>query len=233
MKAIVLAGGFGTRLRERVPELPKPMAPVAGFPFLKYILDRLISGGIEEIILSIGYRADVIISYFGNFYRSIPITYAIEAEPLGTGGAIFHALKGGEFAQTVLVANGDTLVDIDYAQLINWYQEQPQSVAIILKEMEDVSRYGSVVVSNGVVSGFIEKGKIGSGLINAGVYFLPAGVFKEFGLTGAFSLEKDLLQAHCADLSLRPFITNAYFIDIGIPSDYERAQYELPKFVQL
>jgi D-glycero-alpha-D-manno-heptose 1-phosphate guanylyltransferase len=232
MKAIVLAGGFGTRLRERVPELPKPMAPVAGFPFLKYILDRLIIGGIEEIILSIGYRADVIISYFGNSYRSIPITYAIEAEPLGTGGAIFHALKG-EVDQDVLVANGDTLVDIDYAQLVNWYQEQPQSVAILLKEMEDVSRYGSVIVSNGVVSGFIEKGTIGSGLINAGVYFLPASVFKAFGLKGTFSLEKDLLQAHCTDLSLRPFITNAYFIDIGIPIDYERAQYELPKFLQL
>jgi D-glycero-alpha-D-manno-heptose 1-phosphate guanylyltransferase len=230
MKAIVLAGGFGTRLKERVPDLPKPMAPVAGLPFLKYILDRLISGGIEEIILSVGYRSDVIISYFRNSYRNISITYAVETEPLGTGGALVHALTD-QIDQEILVVNGDTLVDIDYAQFINWYHKKPQSVAIILKEVDDVSRYGSVIVSNGVVSGFVEKGKIGHGLINAGVYLLPTSIFKTFGLTGTFSFEKDLLQAHCADLSPRPFITNAYFIDIGIPSDYDRAQYELPKLL--
>jgi D-glycero-alpha-D-manno-heptose 1-phosphate guanylyltransferase len=228
MKAIVLAGGFGTRLRERVPNLPKPMAPVAGFPFLKYILDRLILGGIEEIILSVGYRADAIISYFGNSYRNISITYAVEPAPLGTGGAIIYALKN-HVDKEILVVNGDTLVDIDYSHFIYWYHEQPKSVAIILKEMEDVSRYGSVIVSNGVVSGFVEKGKIGSGLINAGVYLLSTDVFNTFGLVGPFSFERDLLQAHCAELSPRAFITNAYFIDIGIPSDYERAQFELPK----
>jgi D-glycero-alpha-D-manno-heptose 1-phosphate guanylyltransferase len=105
MKAIVLAGGFGTRLKERVPNLPKPMAPVSGHPFLEYILDRLISGGIEEIILSVGYRADVIMSHFQNSYRNTLVTYAIESEPLGTGGAILHALEV-QINQNVLVVNG-------------------------------------------------------------------------------------------------------------------------------
>ncbi|MEI7869162.1 MAG: nucleotidyltransferase family protein [Candidatus Methylumidiphilus sp.] len=228
MKAIVLAGGFGTRLKEHVPNLPKPMAPVAGHPFLEYVIDRLIAGGIEEIILSVGHLSDVIISHFQYSYRNTKITYAIESEPLGTGGAILHALKS-QTDQAILVVNGDTLVNIDYSQLLRWYNQESPSVAMVLKEMEDVSRYGSVIVSNDTVNGFQEKGKAGSGLINAGVYLLATNVFKTYGLSGAFSFEKDLLERHCADLSPRAFITNEYFIDIGIPEDYERAQHELLK----
>ena len=227
MKAIVLAGGFGTRLRDRVPHLPKPMAPVAGRPFLEYILDRLILGGTEEIILSVGYRSDIIISHFQKSYKNCSITYAIETEPLGTGGAIVHAL--GEFNDnSVLILNGDTLVNINYRYLITWYQNNPNSIALVLKEMEDVARYGSIVVNDGIISGFLEKGNFGHGMINAGVYLLPTKIFEQFGLSGNFSLEKDLLQNNCSELLPRAFITDNYFIDIGIPEDYERAQLELP-----
>ncbi len=230
MKAIILAGGFGTRLRERVPNLPKPMAPVAGTPFLQYILDHLIKGGIHEIILSVGYRADVIISHFQQTYHGASISYAIESEPLGTGGAVAHALKNHD-GQPIIVVNGDTFVNIDYFQLLDWYRKEPYSVALVLKEMVDLSRYGSVIVSNGIVSGFLEKGNSGKSLINAGIYILSPTVFKTYRLTGRFSLERDLIQQYCHELAPRAFLTDEYFIDIGVPDDYERAQYELPKLV--
>ena len=130
MKALVLAGGLGTRLKQRVPDLPKPMAPIAGRPFLEYILDRLILGGITEIILSVGYRADVITSHFKDEYKNAKITYAIESEPLGTGGAIANALSGLN-VNNILIVNGDTLVNLDYSNLIKWYLATPRSEELV------------------------------------------------------------------------------------------------------
>lgn len=227
MNAVILAGGFGTRLREAVRDLPKPMAMVAGRPFMEYVLDRLISGGINNITLSVGYMADVIMQHFGSKYRSAVINYVVENEALGTGGAIAFALRG-KGKESVLVLNGDTFLNIDYGQLINWYAQKPVAVAMVLREMSDTGRYGSVVVSGDRVSGFVEKGMAGAGLINAGVYILKPDIFAAFGLAGKFSLETDLLQPHCNELSPKAFFTSAYFIDIGLPADYERAQAELP-----
>lgn len=226
MKAIVLAGGFGTRLRERVPDLPKPMAPVAGRPFLEYVLDRLIAGGVREIILSVGYRAEVIMNHFGNNYCGAVVSYAVEEEPLGTGGAIAHALRG-ENNTAALVLNGDTLLNIDYAQLMRWYLQAPTQIAMVLRSVPDAARYGSVLVSGERVIGFAEKGRAGAGLINAGVYIVQPDTFKVFGLSGRFSFETDLLQRHCDQLTPRAFLTDSYFIDIGVPDDYDRAQSEL------
>lgn len=230
MKAVVLAGGFGTRLREKVPDIPKPMAPVAGRPFLEYILDRLVACGIAEIILSVGYRANTIIDHFSEAYRGVVVNYAIETEPLGTGGAIAHALHEGSNAP-VLVLNGDTFLNIDYEELIHWYKENPVQVAMVLRKVPDTSRYGSVMLSGERVVGFEEKGKHGPGLINAGVYIVKSRIFEEFGFSGKFSFESDFLQKQCVALSSRAFITDAYFIDIGIPEDYERAQFELPNVI--
>lgn len=227
MEAIVLSGGFGTRLKEVVRDLPKPMAGVAGRPFLEYVLDSLISTGINNITLSVGYKADVIMQHFGNRYRNAVIDYVVENEPLGTGGAIAFALLGKD-TDAVLVLNGDTFLNIDYGNLINWYEQKPSAVAMVLREMPDIGRYGSVVVSGDHVTGFVEKGKTGPGLINAGVYILQPEIFTSFGLAGKFSFETDVLQAHCNKLSPRAFLTSAYFIDIGLPDDYERAQCELP-----
>lgn len=226
MKAIVLAGGFGTRLRERVPDLPKPMAPVAGRPFLEYVLDRLIAGGVSEIILSVGYRADAVIGHFGNVYRNATVSYAVESEPLGTGGAIVHALKD-QNDDPVLVLNGDTFLSIDYAEFVHWYAQSPAQVAMVLREVSDVTRYGSVLVDDERVFSFVEKGKVGCGLINAGVYVVNPEVFKALVLPGKFEFETDILQNYCDVLKPRAFITNEYFVDIGIPDDYERAQNEL------
>jgi len=232
MKAIILAGGFGTRLRERVPNLPKPMAPVAGRPFLEYLLDRLISSGINEVIISVGYRSKAIINHFGNSYRNIQIDYSIESEPLGTGGAIIHALrKNNGKSESVIVLNGDTLLNINFSEFIDLYTISQFQIAIVLKKVTDVSRYGAVLISNDKITGFIEKGKVGAGLINAGVYILNQDIFKHFDLPRKFSFEADLLQKYCAELSPTAFSTESYFIDIGIPSDYERAQLELPKLL--
>lgn len=226
MKAIVLAGGFGTRLREKVPDLPKPMAPVAGRPFLEYILDRLVDGGVSEIILSVGYLANTIVDHFGEAYHGVAVTYAFESTPLGTGGAIVHALCGQVGTEPVLVLNGDTFLDIDFEELVSWYQQSPTPVAMVLKEVEDVARYGAVLMSDEQVSEFMEKGGSGSGLINAGVYIVQPSVFETFGLSGKFEFEADLLQKYCEELALRAYKTEAYFIDIGVPDDYERAQWE-------
>lgn len=227
MKAIVLAGGLGTRLQQRVPGLPKSMAPVAGRPFLCHVLDRLIAGGIAEIVLALGYRADVISAHFGSRYRGAALSYSVEAEPLGTGGAVANAARAlGR--ETVLVQNGDTFIDIDYGALLDWHRQAPADAAMVLARVADTARYGAVVVEGGRVRGFAEKGGTGAGWINAGAYLIRPDVFGAFGLSGRFSLEADLLQRHCEALSPRAYLTEAFFIDIGIPEDYERAQRELP-----
>lgn len=226
MRAIVLAGGLGTRLRARVPDLPKVMAPVGGRPFLEHVLDRLIAGGIENVILSLSYKAAMVTNHFGPMYKGVALSYAIEEQPLGTGGAVVYALKN-RGAAPALVLNGDTLLDMDYGEFVVWYARMPTRVAMVLRKMPDVARYGTVLASQGVVTGFAEKGKTGPGLINAGVYVVRPEVFESYGLSGKFSFETDLLQPHCRMLRPRAYITDAYFIDIGVPEDYERAQSEL------
>ncbi len=228
MRTIILAGGFGKRLRQRVPDLPKPMAPVAGRPFLEYVLDGLIEGGIRDVVLSVGYRADAIKAHFGSDYRGASVQYAIESEPLGTGGAIAYALQGREDSPA-LILNGDTLLQLDYAALFEWYRQDPSAVAMVLRDVPDVTRYGAVIASGGRVSGFAEKGKSGRGLINAGVYIVRPEIFVMLGLAGHFSLEKNVLQAHLESIRPRAYVTEGYFIDIGIPDDYDRAQQELPE----
>ena len=224
-KAIILAGGLGKRLQSAVPNLPKPMAPVGGRPFLEYILDKLMKGNVTDVILSVGYGAEVIQKHFGHSYRTIQLRYSIEHSPLGTGGAIALALNG-EDTSPVLVLNGDTLVEIDYQALSVWYAKAPSLVAIVLRHVPDVSRFGAVVLLDERVVGFQEKGQHGPGLVNAGVYIVRPEVFSRYVTGGSFSFETDFLQQYCGDLQPRALITAGYFIDIGTPEDYERAQKE-------
>jgi D-glycero-alpha-D-manno-heptose 1-phosphate guanylyltransferase len=231
MKALVLAGGLGTRLRDRVPDPPKVMAPVAGRPFLEYVLDGLQAGGMRQVILSVGYKSAEIIGHFGNRYRDTAIRYAIESEPLGTGGAIVHALAG-EPDEPVLVCNGDTLLDINYRELLRWYAATPAKLAMVLRTLPEVARYGSVLASGAWVVGFEEKGKTGPGLVNAGMYVLEPGIFGELGFSGKFSFEVDFLQPHCATLQPSAYVSEGFFIDIGMPADFDRAQSELPRTAQ-
>lgn len=230
MKAIILAGGLGTRLRERVSDRPKPMAPVAGRPFLSYLLSRISRAGFEEAILSVGYRWQAIYDYFGDTFfenkKKLPLRYVVEHEPLGTGGAIFLASQG--LTDPFAVFNGDTLLDFDLVDLQQRHGLNKTSLTMVLRKVEDTSRYGAVQVQNDIVVGFNEKGLSGPGFINAGIYVLPPEIFSRYNLTGKFSLENDLLQAHCTELRPYAHQVTSYFIDIGIPEDYDRAQRELP-----
>ena len=227
MRAIILAGGLGTRLRERVEDLPKPMAPVAGRPFLEFLLERLPIKDISAITLSVGYKWESIRQYFGESFNGIPLQYAVETEPLGTGGAIVHALANHDDSP-VIVLNGDTLLDLDLRAFIQWYQAKPVPVAMVVRPVPDVTRYGSLTITEGVVTAFHEKGQTGSGLINAGIYCLQPTIFTARPDGERFSFENDILQKRNNDLKIKAWLSTDYFIDIGIPEDYDRAQIELP-----
>jgi D-glycero-alpha-D-manno-heptose 1-phosphate guanylyltransferase len=231
-KAIILAGGRGTRLQSTVPNLPKPMAPVGGRPFLEYVLDRLVDAAVTDIILSVGYRAETIQEHFGASYRSVALRYSIEKFPLGTGGGLVLGLKG-EDPSPVLVLNGDTLVEVDYGALAGWYNTVMSPVGVVLCQVPDVSRYGSVICSGDRVVEFKEKGKNGPGLINAGIYVIRPSIFSLYPCGERFSFETDFLERYCSDLQPRSFVTDGYFIDIGTPEDYHCAQRELRTLMSL
>ena len=173
MEAIILAGGFGTRLQHVVSDVPKPMAPVAGRPFLEYLLDRLASCHFDHVVLSTGYMHDKIEQHFGQAYRGIALSYAHESSPLGTGGGIRNALEQCH-EETVTVLNGDTLFEVDFSSLAAFHRSHGGDLTIVLRQVGDTSRYGSVSVdAAGRIVSFAEKGEAkGAGLINGGIYAL-------------------------------------------------------------
>ena len=227
MQAIVLAGGFGTRLRARVADLPKPMAPVAGRPFLEYLLDRLADAGCQRVVLATGHLSERIEAHFGCRYRELDIAYSHEHTPLGTGGAIVQALHALP-AEPTLALNGDSWLQLNLADFTAWCLKQPGSDAMVLRALPDVSRYGSVRLDGERVVAFGEKAGSGPGLINAGIYRLRRSSFDGYGLPATFSIENDFFAPHAARLGLRGYVSHGHFIDIGLPEDYDRAQTELP-----
>jgi D-glycero-alpha-D-manno-heptose 1-phosphate guanylyltransferase len=225
LEAIVLAGGLGTRLSSVLDGLPKPMAPIGGRPFLEILLNSLLRHDCQRAILSVGYRSNVIKEYFGDQFGNMRIEYSEEKDPLGTGGAIRQAISGIAGKQC-LVLNGDTVVTLDYTAMLREHVVFGSKVSIAVIECADSGRYGSLLINNGIIEKFAEKSESGSGLINAGVYVLDRDI--NWGAVGEkFSLEKDFLTPFVADLRPHAFLTSGYFIDIGIPEDYARAQKEL------
>jgi D-glycero-alpha-D-manno-heptose 1-phosphate guanylyltransferase len=222
MHAIVLAGGLGTRLRSVVPDLPKPMAPVRGRPFLSFVLDRLIAAGFSEAILAVGYRHEVIVAHFGQGYRGLALRYSVENVPLGTGGAIQAAWRLAPSAD-VVVLNGDTFLEVDYSAMLDAHRTADAELTMAVREVADAGRYGALVLEAGRVRGFQEKGRHGPGCINAGVYVLSPRLRARFPNRETFSFEQDVLVAEVAALRPLAFPTTGRFIDIGIPADYERA----------
>lgn len=222
-EAIVLAGGFGTRLQTVVSEVPKPMAPVAGKPFLQYILDYLIEQEIQHAILAVGYLREVIINHFGNQYRSLRITYSVEEEALGTGGGILQACKYAD-GDEVFVINGDTFFQVDLSALAATHTEKNALLTVALKRMEKFDRYGTVDVNaDGKIIGFLEKQYLDEGLINGGIYCLHTSVFPK-NIAAKFSFEKEILEKEIVNGRIYGLRSEGYFIDIGIPEDYARAQ---------
>lgn len=222
-EAIVLAGGFGTRLRGIVDDVPKPLAPVAGRPFLAWLLDRLATGGMRRCILATGYLSDVIEQRIGARWQGMEIAYSVEPEPLGTGGAIRLAATRlqGDAAH---VLNGDTWLEYDPVALEDTARAAGASMTIALARVDDVARYGAVDIDNGRVTGFREKGESGPGWINAGCYFLGADALAALPVRDAFSFEQDVLQPRVQARAVAAFTATAGFIDIGVPEDYARAQ---------
>jgi len=229
MQAIVLVGGFGTRLRTIVTDLPKPMAPIQDKPFLAHLLLNLKRHGITSVILPIHYMGEKIRDYFQSEYAGISIQYAEEEQPLGTGGAIVNALKYiSEAEQPVFVLNGDTFLQLDYQAMYKQHQQSGTSLTMALRQIEDCSRYGKVITENNQILKFSEKGEAGSGWINAGVYLLHPYLFSQYHLPVQFSFENEFLFPYLNRITPQSFIANDYFIDIGIPEDYARAIHDLP-----
>lgn len=234
MEVIILAGGLGTRLRSEVADLPKCMAPIGGKPFLEYILDYLNDGGfgVSKVVLSVGYLRDIIMDWVNLNKNRYPFNfeYAIEDEPAGTGGGIRMALaKCDSYVPVVL--NGDTFFNIDLKKLVNLQLRYNPAISIALKPMSDFDRYGRVLTNanNHIVESFLEKAYCECGLINGGVYALNKSSLLEWMdvLPYKFSFEKDVLEKHVNGNKICGFEFKDYFIDIGVPEDYHKAQKEL------
>jgi D-glycero-alpha-D-manno-heptose 1-phosphate guanylyltransferase len=221
MQAIILAGGFGTRLKDKISDLPKPMAPIKGVPFLSIIFNQLISHGFTKVVLAVGYKSDKIVSYYNNRYRNLAIEYSFEDEPLGTGGCVKKAMSHID-DDYVFIINGDTYFDVNFKDI-----QKPNRVLIVCKYMENSSRYGKIMVNNNVITSFAEKNSSNSGLINGGIYYFKTTLFSEFMTPSSFSLEKDFFEKYVNELKIDAYESDGYFIDIGIPDDFERAEREL------
>lgn len=229
MEAIILAGGFGTRLKSVVNDVPKPMADINGRPFLAYLLSALSLSGVNKAILSVGYKHDVIQNYFENKYENTAIVYAIEKEPLGTGGGLKQALKNVE-GEDALVLNGDTFFNVDLKALYGFHKQRSAVLTLALKPMHKIERYGTAVTSGERVTGFEEKAFKESGYINGGVYCVNRAIGKYldcYGDNESFSFEKDIIEKNIESLKPFGFVSDGYFIDIGIPEDYSRAKMEM------
>lgn len=223
MEAIVLAGGLGTRLRSVVKDLPKCMAPVKGEPFLSYVMEWLSRSGVSRVILSVGYLKDDIVDWVSSQSFPFEVDYAVEEEPLGTGGAIRYALSMCR-GRKVLVVNGDTFFPVDLDAMPF---DSPLTVA--LKPMKDFDRYGAVELApDGTILTFHEKAPVKEGLINGGVYALNGLDLSSF--PARFSFEKEVLEPMCARGEVRGWISDSFFLDIGIPADYALAQTQLPQY---
>jgi D-glycero-alpha-D-manno-heptose 1-phosphate guanylyltransferase len=227
VKAIVLAGGLGTRLSGIIRDMPKPMAVVGSRPFLAYLLDYLVDQNIQAVVLAVSYRWEIIREYFGDEYRGMPLTYSVEAEPLGTGGGIRCAMNVLS-DEEVVVVNGDTLFKVELENMLKQHRASRAQLTIALKQVPDSGRFGHVdITPDGVIDGFLEKSAAGPGLINGGVYVLNRHLLDEFPMPARFSFERDLLEPNLATIRPRGYLSDAYFIDMGVPDDYERAQNEV------
>ncbi len=223
-EAIILAGGKGTRLNAVVPDRPKPMAVINGRPFLEYLLDFLLAQGIEKVILSVGFRSEMIISHFGSRYKNAALSYAEETSPLGTGGGIRNALTRVS-GKKVFIVNGDTFFRIPLPLMVEEFDRKGAEILLALHPVSTPERYGVVSMhENGSIASFSEKPReSGPSLVNGGIYLMGTGIFNRFDLPPAFSLEKDFLGKNSGKIRIFGLSFDHDFIDIGIPETYRQA----------
>ena len=222
-EAIILAGGLGTRLQPVVGDLPKCLAPVAGRPFLSYLLDSAKKQGIKKFIFALGHKTDQIETFIKKSLPEGSYIFSREEEPLGTGGAIYKACSQAE-GPNVIVLNADTYFGILYSNLSIIHELRKAECTLALKPMKAFDRYGAVEIEKQVVTGFGEKKYRKEGLINGALSVEP---FLQKSFQPNFSFEKDYLEKEYRRGKFLAIVSDAYFIDIGIPEDYQRAQEEL------
>lgn len=227
---IILAGGLGTRLAHVVADTQKTMAPVGGEPFLLYLVKHLVGKGCKKIVFAVSYHHEQIENRFGSRFEGAEILYSVENEPMGTGGAIKRALSLCD-TENVLIFNGDTFFDADLDALMCKHTASGAYITLAARELENVDRSGTLEADgDGRITAFAEKKKLDRALINGGIYAVRRDIAGKLP-DGKFSFEKDVLEklvfpVYCT-------VSDGYFIDIGVPSDYFRAQTEIPlKFGQ-
>ena len=219
-EAIILAGGLGTRLRSEIGEYPKALAEINGQPFLHYLFEYLAKNGIERVVLSVGYKWELISEDFRDEYLGIKIKYAVEKERLGTGGAIKFAMEKVQ-SETVFVMNGDTIFDIDLQKMTDFHFEKKSKCTIAAKELIEFERYGTIDISdNGQVTAFYEKTYKDQGFINGGIYLIDKSINSALPSEHILSFEKDFLELNCDNGLINAVKFEDYFMDIGIPEDY-------------
>jgi len=226
MDTIILAGGLGSRLRSVVADVPKCLAPVCGKPFLHYVLLYLQQQGIRRIILSLGYLHEVVEKWLEQEKYNIEFEFSIEKTPLGTGGGIKSALSHVS-SENVLILNGDTFYGVDIAMFKASHISNGAVLSMALKPMEKFDRYGNVILdTNGYIIKFQEKEYCQQGLINGGCYIMQTKCDWLNHQPEKFSFETNVLEYRALKKEIYGFVDNGYFIDIGIPSDYEKANKE-------
>jgi len=226
-EAIILAGGMGTRLKSVVQEIPKPMAPIGDRPFLEILLNNLHDQGIEHVVLSVGYKHEIISKYFGESFRNIKLDYAIEKEPLGTGGAVSLALNH-LFNDAFIMMNGDTLFDVDLKDFSIFHKQHSANLSIALKPITNQDRYGLVEIDSAYkIIDFTEKQFTSNGYINGGIYATSRKFINSLNLPDKYSWEREVLEKETKSSLMYGYCSDSYFIDHGIPNDYSKAQIEL------
>ncbi len=233
MQAIILAGGLGTRLQPIISGVPKPMALVGDEPFLAALLRYMHTQGVRKLVFALSHQAQVIRAHFGHHFAGIDIDYSIETSPLGTGGAIQKALSMFAENTPVFVVNGDSLVMLNYRGMLEKHHALGAPITIASVQMPVTNRYSKLTIQNERISQYDVLGDEQAGAISTGFYVMQPDIFSSFSMPEAFSFERDFLAKYTPQLCPVAFEDVEYFIDIGIPADYQRAQTEVPKMLAM
>lgn len=230
MQALVLAGGEGTRLRPLTLDVPKPVMPLAGRPFLTFMLGWLGRHGVDDVILSCGFLSDDVERVLGDEWEGIRLRYVHEDEPLGTGGPLRLALDEGLLAERLFMLNGDVLTDFDLSAQLAQHERTGARGTLALAAVEDTSSYGVVPTApDGRVEAFLEKqeGPAPTDRINAGCYVLERGVAERIEAGRAVSMEREVFPVMAEAGELYGYLASGYWIDIGTPERYLESTYDL------
>jgi len=232
VRAIILVGGEGTRLRPLTYSIPKQMLPVVEIPMIERVVAQLTRHGVTDVVLSLGYRPDAFIAaYPDDACSGATLTYVVEPEPLDTAGAVRFAAAEAAVEGTFLVCNGDVLTDLDVSALVTFHRDRGAEGTIALTPVEDPSTFGVVpTAADGRVEAFIEKPPAGTAptnLINAGTYVLEASVLGRIAADGRVNIERETFPAMVADGTLFALPSDAYWLDVGTPERYLAASTDL------